>query len=257
MSRSWSVELVLERKKQIGCVLRCTFVISTSLSFAFFVFSLRTAHHLSYAWSVSPCFEYSNYQCLSLRGEGFDRGCSMWSIISPSLLYSHSFLYGGVWWSWYSTLMLLSIPDRHHFPTGEIKVLPPKTFLPHRAIFISISQACTTTRPHRSIAPPASRSVVYSVRWDMHSIGTSTRSNSTTKGCRPLADSIPKFFWFGRFLCMRSIPYGAMPPFTRTLCSNSFFLWMPISTQRVWVWDTSSISLDPSTRELLFAARAM
>jgi hypothetical protein len=90
----------------------------------------------------------------------------------------------------------LSAHPNRHFLTWKIKVLPPVTLptAPHPSV--SKSRARTTTRPHRSITPAASRLVVYSVRWRMHSMATSTRNNYIYLA----ADSIPGFFWFESFL---------------------------------------------------------
>jgi hypothetical protein len=85
----------------------------------------------------------------------------------------------------------MRIPNRH-FPTWKIKVLPPVTFAAAPRLFPK-SRALTTTRLRGSITPAASRSVVYSVRWHMHSISSSTRNNYIF--LNPIGGFDPRFLY--------------------------------------------------------------
>ena len=163
---------------------------------------------------------------------------------SPSWLYFLIF----VWWNSKELVSMafscLRIPNRH-FPTWKIKVLPPVTLptAPHPSV--SKSRARTTARPHGSTTPVASRLVVYSVHWRMHSIATSTWNNYVS--FTPLADPIPRFSGVGTSWAQPHFERGYH--FTCTLSFISFFLWMPISWSRFRIFH-------PSNSELFFLAAA-
>jgi hypothetical protein len=155
----------------------CVFVISTSLSFCFL--------HLSHL-SPTPSLELPTYWYRS-RGECFGSGCDMRSTIL--ILFPHS-----CWWN--SKELSCSSPIVI-FPTWKIKVLPSVTFPTAPRPSISKSRARTTTRLYGSITPAASRSLVYSVRWRIHSIATSTRNNNVHFAVWQIRS---RFFWIGWFL---------------------------------------------------------
>ena len=151
-----------------------------------------------------------------------------------------------IWRNWKESVSRsVCIPHEHpHFPTWKIKS-PPTRNLPHRASSISKSRARTTTRPHGSIAP-ALRLVVYSVCWRMHSIATSTWNNCV---CISFVRFDPRFFLVWVLLVSR---WSDTTILLALRCSHSFFLWMPVSTQRIWVLDPDSVFFHPFKQRTFF-----
>ena len=116
--------------------------------------------------------------------------------LSDSFFFSSSILYGGIRRSWCALRSAFCASPIVIFPLGRLKSSHPSP----SSLRLSYFQirARTTTRLYGSIAPATSISVVYFVRWHMHSMGTSTRNNYVSQ---PLADSILSL-WFGRCLGM-------------------------------------------------------
>jgi len=187
--RWWNL-LSRNLEKQNDGVVGYVSVVSTSLSFSF----LHPCAS-SRLWVISPSptpFKFPTYWYCSPRGGGFGRGCSMQSTLTVLTSFSHfcmvEFEEAGVHIVQLISSNCMRIPNRH-LPTWKIKVLPPVTLptAPHPSV--SKSRARTAFRPHGLITPAASRLVVYSVRWRMHSMATSARSNYIDLA----ADSIPGF----------------------------------------------------------------
>ena len=139
-------------------------------------------------------------------------------------------------------LLLSSLPIGNALVAEEVQVLPSVTFLPHSASSISKSRVPHTgIRPHGLIVPVALRSVVYAVRWRMHSIATSTRNNYIS--LNPLVKSIPGFCGLDAS-CVRALSercYGFMLKLIPSVSVER-------RTQHVWVLDPNSIFSGASSR---------
>ena len=131
-------------------------------------------------------------------------------------------------------LLLSSLPIGNSLVAEEVKV--------HSASSISKSRVPHTgIRPHGSIVPVALRSVVYAVRWRMHSIATSTRNNYIS--LNPLVKSIPGFCGLDAS-CVQALSercYGFMLKLIPSVSVER-------RTQRVWVLDPNSIFSGASSR---------
>jgi hypothetical protein len=82
-------------------------------------------------------------------------------------------------------IISMRIPNRH-FHTWNIAVLPPVAFPAATRLFPNPERL----QPPDSV-PAASRSAVYTVRWRMHSISSSTRNNYISPN--PIARFNPQF----------------------------------------------------------------
>jgi hypothetical protein len=142
-----------------------------------------------------------------------------------SLHFILSISYSGIRTSWCSgnpSKSCICIPNRH-FPTWKIEVLPPITFLTALLPFPNPEHVQPPDgRPHRSIAPVASRLVGYSARRHMHSIPINTRNNYVS--LNPWWIQSLVFMVWGASRTRDRYLMEKCYHFIRTRCSNPFSL---------------------------------
>jgi len=128
----------------------------------------------------------------------------------------------GIWETHPEAGCCMPIPNRH-FHTWKVKVLPCITFSTTLLPFLNPERVqLPDGTPHGSITPAASRLVVYSVRWHMHSIASRTRNNCLSLNPRWIRSLV--FLVLGASHARDRYLMERCYHFIRTWCSNSSFL---------------------------------